>query len=121
MKGHVVGHQPRIDVVFRIPNQPDLTIEFAVDTGFEGCLTLPPAAISALKLSKVRSMSTTLADDSMRFVDVFEAVIVWHGMEVVVDVLPMGLRPLLGTTLLTGSYFGVDFVPGGDVVIKPHP
>src|SRR5436309_2742387 len=49
MQGLVTGLQPRIDVGFRLLNRPDLTIEFVVDTGFEGALTLPPGALSLLR------------------------------------------------------------------------
>ena len=32
---------PTVPVTFRLPGYPDLTIEFVVDTGFVGFLTLP--------------------------------------------------------------------------------
>jgi len=35
----VVGLQILVGVVFRLPNRPDIEIEFVVDTGFEGALS----------------------------------------------------------------------------------
>jgi predicted aspartyl protease len=48
IQGSVVELQARVDVRFRLPARPDFSIECVVDTGFEGALTLPPAAIAAL-------------------------------------------------------------------------
>jgi predicted aspartyl protease len=53
IRGQVVELQARIGVIFRLPGQPDLEIECVVDTGFEGALTLPPAAVSALAVTLV--------------------------------------------------------------------
>jgi hypothetical protein len=41
MNGYVSGRQPRIGVVFLLPNQQHIEIEFVIDTGLEGALTLP--------------------------------------------------------------------------------
>src|SRR5258708_4929067 len=36
--------------------QPPLSTEFVVDTGFEGFLTLPPAAVATLQLPFIRTL-----------------------------------------------------------------
>jgi clan AA aspartic protease len=117
--GSVSGRQASIELPVRPPNQPTLALEFVVDTGFEGFLTLPPAAVASLQLPFIRTLAANLANDSNVAADVHEAVIVWHGEELTVDVLSLGRRPLLGTSLLDGSEMGIQFADGGLVSIDP--
>ncbi len=114
-QGSVFGLQARLNVAFRLPNRPDVQIEFVVDTGFEGALTLPPAAVAALQLPFLQEMSANLANDESVKVDVHVATIVWGADERDVTVLSMGNRPLLGTTLMQACHLGVDFADGGAV------
>jgi len=53
---HVKGLQAHVGVTLRLPNQSGLEIEFVVDTGFEGALTLPPTAVAALGLPFFQEM-----------------------------------------------------------------
>lgn len=115
--GNVLGMQARIGVTFRVPHQPDIEIEFVVDTGFEGALTLPPAAIAALGLPRYHKVEANLADDTRTETDVYRATIVWDGREYLVAVLSMGKRPLLGTALLAGRELVAQFADGGLVTI----
>ena len=48
MTGHVVQRHALLPVTFRLLNQNEFAIEFVVDTGFSGELTLPIAAIEAM-------------------------------------------------------------------------
>jgi len=52
--GTVIGLEARVNVTFRLPDRGDMQIEFVVDTGFAGALTLPPAAVEALGLTFFR-------------------------------------------------------------------
>jgi predicted aspartyl protease len=45
--GKVQNLHPLLPVTLRLTGRPDLTLEFVVDTGFVGFLTLPPAAVAA--------------------------------------------------------------------------
>jgi clan AA aspartic protease len=118
MRGTVVGLQARIEVTFRFASRPDLQIEFVLDTGFEGALTLPPPAVAALGLLPYSNLSAKLADGSSVNVDAHTAVIVWDGQEIQVVVLAMSGRPLLGTALLSGHNLTVDFVDRGTLVLS---
>lgn len=115
--GHVTGLQALTNVIFRLPNQPDVEIEFVVDTGFEGALTLPPAAVSALGLPFFQEMDANLANDVSIRTDVHIATIVLDGQERDVLVLAMGRRPLFGTALLAGKELVAQFVENGLVTI----
>jgi clan AA aspartic protease len=118
MRGTVVGLQPHIELAIRLPNRPDLRMEFVLDTGFEGALTLPPPAVAALGLPPYSQLRAKLADGSSVKVDAHTALIVWDGQEVQVVVLAMSGRPLLGTALLGGHNLNADFMDGGTLVLS---
>jgi clan AA aspartic protease len=120
MIGQVASRRAMMPVVFRLSGQPDLSIEFVIDTGFSGFLTLPSVAVSALGLSFLEDTPASLANEDVVLLPVYAATIVWHGMERVVRVLATGKRPLLGTSLLDDNYLGVDFTDGGEVRVSPR-
>jgi len=113
MNGVVRSHQALIDVIFRSVGRSNLVLEFVVDTGFTGELTLPSSAVQALGLPLVRQITANLADDSTIDVDVHAATILWDGYEREVGVLATGSRPLLGTLLLDGYELTARFTEGG--------
>ena len=121
IQGQVVGLQARVDVAIRRNGQPGLAIEFVVDTGFEGALALPSAAVAALGLPLHQRVVSKLADASSRLTDVCRATIDWDGAVLDVAVLAIGDRPLLGTALLDGYTLNVDFVVRGTVRIHAFP
>jgi clan AA aspartic protease len=118
MIGQVAERRALVSLPFRRPDQPDISIEFVIDTGFSGSLTLPPAAVAAMQLPLVRGLSANLADDRDVLVAVHAATIVWDGQEREVEVLAVGKRPLLGTWLMERHELTVQFVDGGSVQIR---
>ncbi|MBW4618002.1 MAG: clan AA aspartic protease [Cyanosarcina radialis HA8281-LM2] len=117
INGSVVGLQPRIGVILRLPAGSEIEIECVIDTGFEGLLTLPPAAIARLGLPFLIKINANLANNSSVETDVYLATIVWNGVERDVAVLAMGRRPLVGTALLEDYHLGIDFCEGGTVLV----
>ena len=118
MTGSVQNLHALLPITFPLPdNQPDIALEFVVDTGFTGSLTLPPAAVAAMGLPLVHNRAVNLADDSAVLVSVHEAAIVWNGVEHQVLILATGSRPLLGTALLDGQELVVQFRDGGLVTV----
>lgn len=117
IKGRVTDLQARVGVTFRLPDRPDMEIEFVVDTGFAGALTLPPTAVAVLGLPYLQEMVANLADDNNVKADVHVATIVWNEQALKVAVLAMGKRPLLGTALLAGKELVTQFVDKGFVTI----
>lgn len=118
IQGLVTGLQAHVGVVFRFTNQPDVEIEFVIDTGFEGALTLPPSAVAALGLPFFQEMNANLANDMSVQADVPVATIILEGQEIDVLVLAMGRRPLFGTALLAGKELAAQFVDNGLVTIE---
>lgn len=45
MTGMVADLHAVLPIIFRLPGHGDLSLEFVVDTGFTGFLTLPIAAV----------------------------------------------------------------------------
>jgi clan AA aspartic protease len=117
--GTVADLQGRVEIVFRLSDQPDRTVECVLDTGFQGQLALPPATAAALGLSVSGRVWANLADDSDVPVSVFSAIILWDDQEVSVTVMAMGSRPLLGTELLQGFNLSADFEEDGQLALTP--
>lgn len=120
MTGNVTNRRALMPVTFRLAGQPDLAVEFVIDTGFTGALALPPAAVGAMGLPYLEDMPANLANDLTVTVPVHTAAILWNGQETIVRVLAVGRRPLLGTALLDQNHLGITFVEGGPVVVTPH-
>ena len=118
MAGHVFGRHALLSVTLRLSHQSDLTVEFIVDTGFTGFLSLPAATVLALGLSLLNKMPINLADGRTVEVDTHAATILWNGIERDVRVLATGRRPLLGTALLDGYELVAQFTDGGLVTVE---
>jgi clan AA aspartic protease len=54
--GIIKNGRATVNVIFRLPEQPDFTIEFVIDTGFTEFLSLPPAAVNLLGFPFVYAM-----------------------------------------------------------------
>jgi clan AA aspartic protease len=117
--GSVSGRHALVPVTLRTRNQPDLTIEFVLDTGFVGFLTLPPATVARLALPFRYRVPAGLADGSQVMVDVHVATILWHGVARRTEVIATGRQPLLGTSLLAGNDLSIRFADGDPVTIRP--
>jgi clan AA aspartic protease len=118
--GTVSANQIVIGVPFRAAGGLVPVIECVVDTGFTGYLTLPPAAVEALGLPYVRTISATLADNSTVDIDAHVAGIDQDSGARDVEVLATGARPLVGTLLLAGHALRANFVEDGAVTIEPQ-
>jgi clan AA aspartic protease len=117
ISGIVKNRRASVNIIFRLPNQPDFTIEFVIDTGFTEFLSLPAEAVTLLGFPFVYDMYANLADNSNVILPVHEATIIWNGEEREVNVLATGRRPLLGTALLDEHELVIQFTEGGLVTI----
>jgi clan AA aspartic protease len=116
--GVVKNKYATVAVVFHLPNRPDFSIDFVIDTGFTDHLCLPAEAVALLGLPFKYAMSANLADNSDVILPIHEAVIFWNGSERKVRVLATGRKPLLGTGLLEECELVVQFTEGGLVAIE---
>jgi clan AA aspartic protease len=107
--GRIIDAKATVPVVFRLPGQPDFSIDFVIDTGFNDYLTLPPQAISAMNLHLYSSIPARLADGSETLLSVHLGTIVWENVEKTVPVLASGYKPLLGVAMMEGYHLEIDF------------
>ena len=92
-------------------------VEFVLDTGFEGDLTLPPSIIRQLELSPAGHQNVLLANGSVDTLQLFAGVALWHGRRRGVEIIESGSEPLLGMGLLLGSRVTLDVRYDGAVVV----
>ena len=99
------------------------SIDFIIDTGYTGELTLPQEIIDRLDLQAANyeesdvGPTVVLADGAIRTVTVYVASILWNDRLRNVEVDSLGIAPLIGMRLLRGSNLSVDAIPGGLVTI----
>ena len=65
--GKVSDGRATVPVTFKMPDRPDFSIEFVIDTGFTGSLCLPPEAIAVLGLPFQYEVPANLANNSNVF------------------------------------------------------
>ena len=93
------------------------TIEFLLDTGFTGPLSLPLSIIEELELPYLRSRPAELADGSTQDFAVYAALADWDGQRRTVPVFESESQPLLGMAMLWGKRVTIDAWAGGAVTV----
>ncbi|MBW4667762.1 MAG: clan AA aspartic protease [Cyanomargarita calcarea GSE-NOS-MK-12-04C] len=116
--GRLIDRKAIVPVIFRLPHQPDFSLDFVIDTGFNDYLTLPPQAVSAMNFPLYSSIPARLANGSETLLSVHLGTIVWDDVETVVPILASGYKPLLGTALMEGYHLEIDFEDNGLVSLE---
>ncbi|MGH1394488.1 MAG: clan AA aspartic protease [Trichormus sp.] len=116
--GKMIDGKAIVSVIFRLPSQPDFSLDFVIDTGFNDHLTLPPQAVSAMNLPLYSSTSARLADGREALLSIHLATIIWDDQEKLVPVLAAGYKPLLGTSLMIGYRLEINFHNNGLVSLE---
>jgi clan AA aspartic protease len=111
------GH-PRIQLAL-VGEEGVLTVDFILDTGFEGDLTLPGHLASRLGGEPTGFRRRALAGGSVGILPFYEARLEWGDGDRVAEVLLLEGQPLLGTTLMEGHLLQVEVTEGGEVSIEP--
>lgn len=96
-----------------------LEIEFIVDTGFEGGLTLPEALVGQLEVSVQERRSIKLAGGIRQRCYSYEIVVEWADEARVVEVLTLEGNPLLGNDLWKEEALRAENTDGGEVFFEP--
>ncbi len=95
-----------------------IVVEFTVDTGFTGTLSLPHRFVESMNLPFVGRGFAVLADGSVVETRVYFVRVFWHGRTREVRVIATEGDPLVGMSLLRGSKLFMDVSPGGEVVVE---
>jgi clan AA aspartic protease len=93
-------------------------VEAAVDTGYNGFLTLPASHIRDLDLPFAGTVRATLGDGNEVKMDLFLAAAVWDEEPCEVLVLAVEGGALLGMAMLAGSRMTLDIEDDGVVTIE---
>lgn len=106
-----------IPLTLRGPAGDERTIAAIVDTGFNGFLTLPPALVSALGLTRVSRGRALLANGSWELFDIHGVTVLWEDESRYVEADAVDAPPLAGMSLLKGYDLSIRVAAGGAVVI----
>ena len=98
-------------------NQRREKVEAVIDTGFNGYLTLPNNLINYLRLQRAGSRHVTLGDGSVVVLDVYLAMVLWHGQQREVLALQAEGGSSIGMSLLYGNRVMLEVISDGDVTI----
>ncbi len=98
-------------------------VNFIIDSGYTGEMTLPQEIVSRLNLGAAEyddyeaAPTVMLADGAILMVEVYVTSVWWHDRLRSVEVDSIGSTPLIGMGLIRGSNLSVDAIPGGLVTI----
>ncbi len=93
-------------------------VDAIIDTGFNGYLTLPPALIAMLGLTRLSRGRALLANGSEELVDIYGVNVEWDGQQEEVEVDAIDAAPLVGMSLMDRFDLHIEVMDGGDVIIE---
>jgi clan AA aspartic protease len=117
--GTISHRRAYINLTVRGPGGQEGDVEFLLDTGFNGVITLPRAACTLLALPYSRPQPIGVADGSRVLLDVYDATLLWDGRPRAVEVLAKDGTALIGMALLDGSDVRLQVTDGGLITIEP--
>jgi clan AA aspartic protease len=119
ISGIVTGaRQAVIRLTVRGPTSQQQEIEAIIDTGFDGCLSLPSSLIVLLGLVWRERGRALLADGSESVFDIYEGTVLWDGKVRRIPVHEAETTPLIGMSLLQGYELTVRVQTGGNVTVR---
>ena len=113
--------EPQIGVFIEDSNGQEQTIDFAIDTGFTGYMSLPAATISKLGLARTQKRNVQLADGSVIALDVYTATLIWDSQSRMIEVYACNSAPVIGMKMLIGYEVKNRVIAGGPVWIDVVP
>lgn len=110
--------EPTLDLTVRGPAGHEEQLEFVIDTGFDGAVTLHSSVAAALRLPHIGFEHVMLADGSEIQFDVSEALLFWDGTYRLVTVDVADTVSHIGMELLAGHEVYIHAIPNGRVQIS---
>lgn len=118
--GHVLDKRPRVKLAIH-GRTSAITIEFAIDTGFDGFIGLPNTLLNRLDAVYDGNQIIETATGRQDKAQVFIGSVDWDSEERPVEILALDRGiPLVGVELLADHVLTVDMVDGGEVTIEPR-
>ncbi len=115
--GYVRDYLPRVQITLPGRNGP-LTIEFTIDTGFDGDVALPSSLVGQVEAVFSTERIIRLADGSMLRRPYYEMMLDWDGEPRHTEITVLEGNPLLGAVLLDGFFLQIEMTDGGSVQIE---
>jgi clan AA aspartic protease len=115
--GHVRDNFPHVTLTLPGRNGP-VNVEFIVDTGFDGELTLPHDVIRELDAVQAMRHPVLFAGGFGSTAPHYKIVFDWNEEERVTEIIELEGKPLLGNALLEGGQLHIDMNDGGEVLIE---
>ena len=117
--GFVLDLTPRVKLTLRGQSSA-VTLDFVVDTGFEGEIALPRDIIAKVNAAYAGPQTIRLADGTFGKESRYIATIQWDGDNREVEILSLRTGvALLGVELLADNRLTIDLADGGEVSIEP--
>ncbi len=113
--------QAVVELPVSSPTGRVLEVEAVVDTGFNGFLTLPPTFVADMRLPKSGTSKSILANGAEDVCSTHDAMVVWDGQVMSIEIDASGPVPLVGMALLEGHNLNIDVHSGGSVRINSAP
>lgn len=110
---------PRLILHLPQSNGRERSIEFILDSGFEGDLALPSSLLVGLEAVYVGEHPFALADLTYRTRPIYQIILDWHDEERVTEVISIKGNPLLGIGLLRDNLVQIEITEGGEVSVEP--
>ena len=95
-----------------------ISVGSILDTGFDGDLALPSAAIQRLNLESSGPRWAMLANGAFASVPTYKGTIIWHNHPVEAVIIETNGDSIVGTSLLQDSILTMQVWDGGDVFIE---
>jgi clan AA aspartic protease len=96
-------------------------IEAAIDTGFNGHLSLPVERIESLGWLQRGEETAIFGDGRDVPMDMYRGIVLWRGNPRLIFAMAAPVTPVIGTGLLQGNRLEIEFKRGGSVNITPLP
>ena len=109
---------PRVTLTLAGANGP-LTVEFVIDTGFDGELAMPESLVHRLDARILESRTVELAGGFMERCQSYELVMDWDSETRFVELLVLDGRPLIGNDLWKDHSLHAENMDGGEVFFEP--
>ena len=112
----------RIEAVVSVPLEAAdgqfREVDFVIDTGFNGYMTLTPALALELGLEVYELIPMELADGSRTFIPSYYVIVIWDGDRQPVSAGALGDFPTIGMSLLEGYDLIIQVRDGGRILIQ---
>lgn len=118
IQGTIRDHRAVVSLRILGQDNSEAVVDFRIDTGFTGTMTLPPVACQRLNLRFRRTQAVRLAGEQQAQFDVYRGVLLWNGRERNLEILAAAGPPLLGMAALENSQVLLDVREGGTVTIS---